>query len=138
MLTAPASTVMRARRLRRTMSPAEMKLWYALRERPGGYKFRKSHPAGFFALDFFCAQAKLAIEVDGESHSRGDQVAFDEQRDRQLQAHGIETLRIGARDVFSNLDGVVTHIVEAVRARLPLHHPPEEAGGPPPRAGEDK
>lgn len=136
MLTAPGETVLRARRLRRTMSLPEIILWRVLRERPGGYKFRKQHPAGFFVLDFFCAEAKLAIEVDGEGHDRGDQPGFDEKRDWQIETHDIVTLRISARDVLTNLDGVAAHIVEAVRARLPLHHPPEEAGGPPSRCRE--
>jgi very-short-patch-repair endonuclease len=104
------------------MSLPEVMLWQQLKLRPGGFKFRKQHPAGFYVLDFFCAEAKLAIEVDGEAHSRGDQPAFDEARDRQLLAHGIVTLRTPAVEVLNNLEGVLVCILEAVRARLPLHH----------------
>jgi very-short-patch-repair endonuclease len=133
-LTAPEDTVHRARRLRKTMSLPEVLLWQQLKLRPGVFKFRKQHPAGFYVLDFFCAEAKLAIEIDGEAHDCGDQAAFDEGRDRQLMAHGILTLRIPAVEVLNNLEGVVVLIVEAVRARLPLHHPSD---GPPPRSGEE-
>jgi very-short-patch-repair endonuclease len=132
MLTAPGRTVHRARRLRREMSLPEVLLWQQLKLRPGGFRFRKQHPAGFYVLDFFCAEAKLAIEVDGEAHDRGDQPTLDAARDRQLRSHGIETLRIPAGEVLNNLEGVVVYILEAVRARLPLRR-----FAPPPRAGED-
>lgn len=136
-LTAPSETVRRARKLRREMSLPEILLWRVLKQRPGGFKFRKQHPAGFFVLDFFCAEAKLSIEIDGEAHNCGDQPEFDQNRDAQLALHGIATLRIPAFEVLRDLDAVVIHITQAVRARLPLHHLPEEANGPPPRVGED-
>ena len=136
MLTASGATVRRARKLRREMSLPEIILWRALKQRPGGFKFRKQHPAGFYVVDFFCAEAKLAIEIDGEAHDRGDQPQFDAARDARLALHGIETLRIPAAELLRNPGGAVIHIVEAVRARLPLHPSPEEASGPPPRAGE--
>jgi very-short-patch-repair endonuclease len=97
------------------------------------HRARKQHPAGHLSLDFYCAAAKLCIEVDGEAHNRGDQPEFDPGRDARLRLHGIETMRIPAVEVFRNLDGVVAHIVETARLRLPLHRP---AGGPPPRSGE--
>jgi len=49
----PAKTIRRARRLRREMSPAEVKLWCELRLRPGGLKYRHQHPAGPYSLDFY-------------------------------------------------------------------------------------
>jgi very-short-patch-repair endonuclease len=98
------------------MSLPEVLLWQQLKLRPGGFKFRKQHPAGFYVLDFFCAEAKLAIEIDGEAHDRGDQPAVDAARDRQLLAHGIVTLRIPAHEVLAV-------IFEAVRGRLPLPLP---------------
>ena len=122
MLTAPGTTVRRARKLRRDLSLPEVLLWQQLTLRPGGLKFRKQHPAGFYVLDFFCAEAKLAIEIDGEAHERGDQPRFDAKRDAQLRTHGIETLRIPAVEVLKNIERVEGHIVEAARARLPLHY----------------
>ena len=130
MLTGPAQTVRLARRLRKEMTLPEVILWTELRKRPAGLKFRNQHPAGKYVVDFFCASAKLAIEIDGEAHSRGDRPVKDAARDQWLSRSGIATLRIAAHDVLSNLDGVITHILEQAMARLPLHHP---AGGPPPR-----
>ena len=65
MLAGTPTTVKRARRLRRDMSVPEVMLWVRLRLRPGGYKFRRQHPAGPYILDFFCNDARMAIEVDG-------------------------------------------------------------------------
>jgi very-short-patch-repair endonuclease len=135
MLRASADTVHRARRLRKDLSPAELRLWLVLRDRPGDLKFRKQHPIGTLSLDFYCAAARLCIEVDGEAHDRGDQPEFDASREAWLNRHDVETLRIPAVEVFRNLDGVVSLIVEAARLRPPLHRP---SGGPPPRSGEVK
>jgi very-short-patch-repair endonuclease len=122
MLTSPGKTVHRARKLRKEMSLPEGLLWRELRLRPGGFKFRRQHPAGFYVLDFFCAKAKLAIEVDGEAHNRGDQSVFDLVRDAQLLANGIVTLRIPAVDVLNKMESVVGYIVETVRNRIPPHY----------------
>jgi very-short-patch-repair endonuclease len=118
------------------MTPPEVKLWSELRKRPGGFKFRRQHPAGPFVLDFACLSARLAIQVDGEADDRIRQAYLDAGRDEWLIAQGFSTLRIPAREVFRNLDGVSQWIEQACRSREPLH-PPAAPAGPPPPAGED-
>jgi very-short-patch-repair endonuclease len=120
------------------MSPAEVLLWLQLRKRPGGLKFRHQHPAGPLSLDFYCAAARLCVEVDGECHDRGANPITDAKRDALLARHGVLTVRIPAGEVFRNMEGVLLGIVEAARPRLPLHRP-ATPGGPPPQAklGED-
>ena len=119
-------------RLRRKMTLPEVILWQALRSQPDGLKFRRQHPTGNYILDFFCSDARLAIEVDGEAHSRGIQLARDEARDGWLRAAGIETLRIPAVEILKDADAVMRGIVARATGRLPLHHP-AAPGGPPPR-----
>ena len=131
MLTGPASTIALARKLRGKLTLPEGLLWRELRKRPFGHKFRRQHPAGPYVLDFVCMRARLAVEVDGEAHSRGTNPSRDEARDAWLVTQGYRTVRIPARDVLGNLEGVIQHIV---RACQPLHHPTD---GPPPRAGEE-
>jgi very-short-patch-repair endonuclease len=133
MLTGPGSTIAKARKLRRTMSLPEVLLWKELRKRPGGFKWRKQHPAGPFILDFACLEARLAVEVDGETHDRGNTPAHDEARDQWLMAQGYRTLRVPAREVLKNIEGALAHILAHCQN---LHHPPA-ADGPPPRTGED-
>jgi len=129
-------TTRNARTLRRKMTLPEVVLWHWLRQRPEGLKFRRQHPTGPYVLDFFCSDARLAIEVDGEAHSRGDRPQRDAARDQWLRAAGIETLRIPASDLLRNADAALRWVIAEALVRLPLHHP---ADGPPPRGklGED-
>ena len=116
---APRPTIRLARRLRRQMTPPELRLWAALRGRAhGALIFRRQHPMGPFVLDFYCAEARLAVEVDGEGHWRGDEPARDARRDLWFARRGVETLRIEAPDVRDDLEGVIERIAAAARARL--------------------
>jgi very-short-patch-repair endonuclease len=114
------------------MTLPEVILWQVLRQRPNGLKFRRQHPSGSYVLDFFCADARLAIEVDGEAHSRGDRPTRDAKRDEWLSTAGIATLRVPAVNVLKDVDAVVRWIAAEALARLPLHHP-ALPDGPPPR-----
>jgi very-short-patch-repair endonuclease len=124
--------VERARAQRRQMSLPEGLLWRELRKRPGGLKFRHEHPTGPFSLDFYCSDARLAIEVDGEAHGFGERPARDARRDAWLARCGITTLRVPAAEILRDLDGVLRGIVFEAQSRLPRHHP-AAPGGPPPR-----
>ena len=132
MLGKPAKTIRRARRLRREMTLPEILLWQQLQLRPGGFRFRKQHPAGPYIMDFYCAEARLCIEVDGAFHGIGDRSERDAKRDVLLTHHGVETLRIAASDVLRDMDAVLIWIVATARAR-PLH-PRALRGGPPPQS----
>ena len=109
------AVMMRARALRRTPTLPEGLLWRELKKRPGGYKFRRQHPLGWYIADFYCAAAKLVIEVDGQSHSMGDRPAHDARRDRWLKEQGLRVIRFGAADVVKDLESVLTAIVIACR-----------------------
>lgn len=104
----------RAQRARPT--PGERRLWRALRSQKLRVKFRRQHPIGDFVLDFYCAEAFLAIEVDGDVHEY--QAEYDRWRDSQLAARGIETLRFCEDQVIEQLPRVLDAIRRAVRARL--------------------
>ena len=71
----------RAKAFRRRMTPPEARLWRFLRaHRLKGYGFRRQHPIGPFILDFYCAGARLAVEVDGAVHDDPDQIERDRRR----------------------------------------------------------
>ena len=131
-------SIQRARKLRKEMTLPEVLLWRLLRQRPHGLKFRRQHETGYYVLDFYCSDARLAIEVDGMAHDNADRAERDGERDGWLARHGIETLRIPASEVLADAASAAEAIVEYARARLPLHHP-AAPGGPPPRdkLGED-
>ncbi|WP_426024196.1 endonuclease domain-containing protein [Brevundimonas sp. PWP3-1b1] len=110
-------SVSRARILRRTLTPPEARLWVHLRRRAlDGLKFRRQHPVGVYVLDFYCAEAMLAVEVDGESHA--DRFEHDARRTRWLERQGIAVVRFSAESVRVNLGGVLDVIAEKARERI--------------------
>ncbi|MED5538713.1 MAG: DUF559 domain-containing protein, partial [Pseudomonadota bacterium] len=112
----PSDIIDKARDLRRDMSLPEVQLWQALRgEKLGGLKFRRQHPIAPYVLDFYCAGARLAVEIDGESHER--RAAQDARRDAFLLEQGIRTLRIPVRDVLNDLPAVTDHIYREAKGR---------------------
>ena len=87
-----------AARMRGSLTPAESRLWSAVRAgRLGGLRFRRQHVIRGFIVDFYCASARLAVEVDGPIHELRQ--AYDAARDRILEQHGIRVLRFSNRTV---------------------------------------
>ena len=98
----------------------EAVLWRALqRKQLGGFKFRRQEPMGPYFLDFYCREARLAVEVDGATHVAS---STDPRRTAYLVEREIEVLRFWNNDVMSNLDGVLAVILE--RAECRCYRPP--------------
>lgn len=116
------------------MTLPEILLWQALRQRPGGLKFRRQHPAGDYILDFYCTAARLAVEIDGSTHDHPRSADRDEARTHWLAAQGVVVLRIPAQEVLRDVGSVIGHIVSHAQRLVPLNRP---AAGPPPRSGEE-
>jgi len=134
-LGAPQANVRLARKLRRKMTLPEVVLWQQLRARPQGFRFRRQFPFDGYVIDFACRERRLAIEIDGEGHSMSDRPSRDARRDSALAEGGFATLRIAARDVLDNLEGVLASVLAACEGR-PLHRSASPIG-PPPRSGEE-
>ena len=101
-----------ARCLRRNMTPAEQKLWDALKGKQlDGLKFRAQHPVGPFILDFWCPARKLVVELDGGSHEGRE--AEDEARTQRLQDYGYRVIRFRNEEVLTDLSSVLERIREA-------------------------
>jgi very-short-patch-repair endonuclease len=101
----------RAKELRRDQTPAEARLWWHLRGKQlHGLKLRRQHPVGHFILDFYCASAKLAIELDGDSHA--EQEAYDQARTEWLAERGYRVIRFTDRQVERNLETVLAAIAD--------------------------
>jgi very-short-patch-repair endonuclease len=107
-----------AKRLRRALSPPEARLWNRLRTRVADQPiFRRQHPIGPYVLDFYCAKACLAVEIDGVSHDMGDRPAHDERRDAWLKKHGITVVRIPATELRFEIDEAADAIVRMAMER---------------------
>jgi adenine-specific DNA-methyltransferase len=104
-----------ARALRRRSTDAESKLWYYLRDRRlFAARFRRQKPVGHWIVDFYCAQAKLVIEVDGGGHGDPRTMEEDARRTEDLERRGLRVLRFWNSDVLTNVEGVLITIAEAL------------------------
>jgi len=108
----------RARSLRKRMTEAETRLWFALRRHAlGGLRFRRQVPLGPYVVDFVCFPARIAVEIDGGQHTRAPDRRRDAERDAWLVAQGHEIMRFWNHDVLANLESVVQAIADAVEHR---------------------
>lgn len=108
----------RARVMRRALTPPEATLWAQLKGKGlEGFRFRRQHPIGPYVLDFYCAAARLAVEVDGLIHGDPDQARHDAYRDGWLGRQGISVLRIPATEVRHQLEGVMALLLHTLRER---------------------
>lgn len=107
-----------SRKLRKEMTDAERLLWYKLnRKQVLGVSFNRQKPLGNYIVDFYCASARLVIEVDGGQHFEEDGRQKDEERDTFLRSLGLEVLRVSDRAVLTNLGGVMAFIWDKVEKR---------------------
>ena len=98
-----------ARKLRKNLTPAEARLWSAIRNKQlEGLRFRCQHPVGNFILDFYCPYCKLVVEVDGDIHNcSGDR---DNARTAKLAEYGYTVLRFRNEQVMNDLPKVLAQI----------------------------
>lgn len=107
----------RARELRQDAIDAERKLWRRFSQtNKGNLKARRQHPVGPFIVDFYCFAAKLALEIDGNSHVGRE--TNDEARDKYLAKMGIETIRVGPSVADDGIHEFVDWFREQCRERV--------------------
>jgi very-short-patch-repair endonuclease len=107
-----------ARRLRRKQTEEEKQLWRALRAgRFAGFKFRRQHPAGKYFLDFYCALAKLSVELDGSQHGMPKNSRHDQEREQWLDQNDIEELRFWNHQWRKNSEGILLEIWHVLHRR---------------------
>src|SRR5207247_8982891 len=105
--------IQRAQHLRANMTGVETRMWWRLRARRLGVKFRRQHPIGPYIVDFACCRAKLVVEIDGETHQK----AYDIHRDRWLESLGWRVMRLVLQEIDEGLDAAVDAIA------FELEHP---------------
>src|SRR5437764_13577616 len=113
--------VRQAQSFRKKPTDAEKRLWSHLRNRKlAGLKFRRQHPLGDRTVDFFCADAKLAIELDGSGHLSESRQGSDLDREIELYEKGIRILRFPNSEIFENLESVLNSIIYAIEPEKSL------------------
>jgi very-short-patch-repair endonuclease len=96
-----------SRRLRLKQTPWETKVWARLRaKRISPQKFKRQYPIGNYIVDFYCAEKRLIIEIDGSQHDEEKNRTKDQIRDKYLKDQGFKVLRFKNNEIDQNLEGV--------------------------------
>lgn len=138
----PAELKARIRELRQNATDAEKLMWGLLRNHAfHNAKFRRQHPVGGYILDFYCHEAKIAVELDGSQHDQDEQRKYDDERTQVLcEQHGIKVIRFKNSDLFQHTEETLNMLWNVLDERLSLTpQPPLHAGEgeqrPSPRGG---
>ena len=105
-----------AKELRKNATPWERKLWYYfLSKYP--VRFQRQKTIDRYIVDFYCAKAKLVIELDGSGHYMPGQMEYDKIRSKTLESYRLKVLRFANTDMTTNFEGICQAIDEAVKER---------------------
>ncbi len=105
--------------LRNNSTSAEATLWNHLKgSQLEGRKFRRQHSILYYILDFYCANEKINVELDGQQHFEGEGLENDTKRDEYLKSLNIKTLRFENKQIFENIDGVLNEIKASFKSRV--------------------
>ncbi|NEO88592.1 MAG: endonuclease domain-containing protein [Spirulina sp. SIO3F2] len=102
-----------AKKLRKNPTPTEHKLWHNYL-RTFKYRVLRQCPIDHFIVDFYCAQLKLVIEIDGDSHFTPEAQAYDAERTQKLENYGLRVLRFTNHDILQSFSGVC-EVIEALK-----------------------
>ncbi len=98
----------RRKELRKNQTPQELVLWFYLKGKNMGVKFRRQHGIGTYIADFYCKEKNLVIEIDGSQHQDANE--YDAKRDAYFQSLGIQVLRFWNNEINTNIEGVLMKI----------------------------
>lgn len=106
-----------AKKLRKEMTKEERRLWYDfLRSYP--VRFSRQKVLGKYIVDFYSAEARLVIELDGSQHYEDDNMRKDAERTAFLKTYGLTVIRVPNNEVSSNFSGVCEYIDTVVKQSL--------------------
>jgi len=104
----------RRQSLRNNMTNAEIVLWLKLKGKQLGYKFRRQHGIGKYIVDFYCAELKLIIEIDGDVHALDKQTQLDEERQKYLESLHYKVIRYNNNDILTNINGALDDLISCM------------------------
>ena len=121
----PPHLINLARAFRERQTDAEAVVWWLLRGRRMGVKFRRQHPIDPYVLDFYCYELRLAVELDGSQHITPAGRVKDQRRTADLEARGIQVRRFTNLEVLKETQAVAESLWQTCQERrLTLHPPP--------------
>jgi very-short-patch-repair endonuclease len=102
----------RRKELRKSLTPQELKLWFYLKNKNLGVKFRRQHSIGPYIADFYCKEKNLIIEIDGSQHI--DAKDYDKERDAYIKTLGIKVLRFWNNEIDTEMEEVLRKIKDCI------------------------
>jgi very-short-patch-repair endonuclease len=109
----------RRQELRNKPTEAEAHLWKIIQHsKLEGRKFRRQHSVGYYILDFYCPEERLAIEIDGDSHEKNESKQYDVSRTKFLESIGIKVLRLRNKEVLNSIECVIKEIQKNLKPPL--------------------
>ena len=109
-----------ARTLRKNMTEEERRLWYDYLRKYSYARFVRQKVLEKYIADFYCAEAKLVIELDGSEHYSEEGEAYDKELTAFLEEYGLSVIRITNTEVLKNFEGVCEYIDNVVKQRIKL------------------
>ena len=107
-------TKLRARELRKNMTPQEVKLWQLLRNKQFyGYRFLRQYIIENYIVDFVCISKKIVIEIDGGQHNQQNNIEYDKKRTKDIESHGFSVIRFWNNEIDDNIEGVYLKLMDA-------------------------
>jgi len=101
--------------LRHNLTAPEQFLWAKIRNNQLGAKFRRQHGIGRYVVDFYCAEYRLILELDGDSHYQEGAQEYDHIRDEFMHSLGLIVLRFSNKDIIENMECVLAAIAEQLK-----------------------
>lgn len=119
---AEAFSYKNAEQLRKHQTEPERILWEELKNKKlNGFKFRRQHPVSRFVVDFYCHNAKLVIELDGDVHKKPEVKENDLNRQMELEEFGLKVIRFSNNEVLMDKEKVLDTICKAILFQKKLH-----------------
>ena len=111
--------------LRKNMPSSELKLWKKIRNKQMlNIKFRRQYSIGNYIVDFYCAELKLAIELDGETHFTQDNIDYENKRTKYIESLGIKIIRYSNYEIINNFEGICYDLEKIINElKTPLYPP---------------
>jgi very-short-patch-repair endonuclease len=111
--------ILRARELRKKMTPEERKFWECVRaNRFMGLQFRRQQIIEGFFADFYCNKARCVVEIDGGGHDTSEQKKYDAHRRKVFENRGLTEIRFKNREIRDNLSGVMDHLGKMILRKI--------------------
>jgi very-short-patch-repair endonuclease len=106
-----------ARLLRKNMTIPEKILWERLKGKNiPGLRFRRQHPIDIFIADFYCHEARLVIEIDGEIHE--EQIEYDDGREAEIEKYDIKVIRFTNYEIMNEMESIINKIKSVLKERI--------------------